>query len=430
VEGGVISPEQAARIRGLYPEPKPGLPWSTIVFSGLGVVIAGLGIILLLAYNWQDLHRLAKLGIILTGIIVLHGCGLRLFLRSAHWAQVGEAMCLMGSMLFGAGIWLVAQTYHIEEHFPNGFLLWGIGALALAWAMPSIAQALLAVIVLCIWGCSESWGFDHAMHWAPALLFAGGGLLAWRLKSLLLLTVVLAAFCLSLAANTSVLDSGLVLRVLLNSATAFVAAALLSRDNQTFPGSTGVWQFFGWVGFLFCLYLLTFPEITEGLLGWYHFGDEPHVGLAKLFYEWVPLALGVGLWGLVAFRFQPNRWWQDEAYGLHLEDWLLPLSALLCQVLAMAKFTEDKWFVAGVFNLVLLAIAGMWMARGGRSGLLRPMVLGSVLLIALATARFFDLFESLAWRGLAFLVVGGVLAAEGVLFKRSRKAAQTKEATL
>ena len=41
-------------------------------------------------------------------------------------------------MLFGAGIWLVAQVYHIEEHFPDGFLIWGIGALALAWAMPSI----------------------------------------------------------------------------------------------------------------------------------------------------------------------------------------------------------------------------------------------------------------------------------------------------
>lgn len=40
-------------------------------------------------------------------------------------------------MLFGAGIWLVAQIYHIEEHYPNGFLIWGLGAMALAWALPS-----------------------------------------------------------------------------------------------------------------------------------------------------------------------------------------------------------------------------------------------------------------------------------------------------
>ena len=36
VDRGLISDEQASRIRGLYPDPKAGLPWSTIIFSGLG----------------------------------------------------------------------------------------------------------------------------------------------------------------------------------------------------------------------------------------------------------------------------------------------------------------------------------------------------------------------------------------------------------
>ena len=40
---------------------------------------------------------------------------------------------MLGTLFFGAGIWLVAQIYHIDEHFPNGFLIWGLGALALAW---------------------------------------------------------------------------------------------------------------------------------------------------------------------------------------------------------------------------------------------------------------------------------------------------------
>jgi hypothetical protein len=91
------------------------------------------------------------------------------------------------------GIWLVAQFYHIDEHFPNGFLLLGLGALAMVWAMPSIAQGLLAVTVLCIWGCSEGWGFDVASHWAPVLVLAAGGVLAWRMRSLVLLAATLVA---------------------------------------------------------------------------------------------------------------------------------------------------------------------------------------------------------------------------------------------
>ena len=50
----------------------------------------------------------------------------------------------LGTMFFGAGIWLIAQVYHIDEHYPNGFLLWGLGALAMAWALRSIPQAIVA----------------------------------------------------------------------------------------------------------------------------------------------------------------------------------------------------------------------------------------------------------------------------------------------
>ena len=426
VDRGLISDAQAAGIRGLYPEPKEGLPWSTIIFSGLGGAIAGLGIILLVAYNWHALDRYTKLAIIFAGMAGLHGAGLRLFLRSERWRQFGEALCLVGSMLFGAGIWLVAQVYHIDEHFPNGFLLWGFGALAMAWAMPSVAQGLLAVAVLCIWGCCEGWGFDVAIHWAPVLVLVGGGLLAWRMRSLVLLAVTLPAFTLALSANATAVEGGLVLRVLLSCVTAFVAVSLIAERSRGFPKSARVWEFFGWAGFLACLYLLTFPGVTEDLLGWDR-QAPPGAGREQMVYQWLPLALCGGLWGFVAWRWRtaPAR---AEAPGPKLEHWLLPLTALLCNILALARFTEDRWFVAGVFNLVFLAVAAAWMARGGREGLLGPMVLGSLLLVALTAARFFDLFESLATRGLVFLLVGAVLGAEGALFRRARRRTPTVEA--
>ena len=392
-----------------------------IIFSGLGGAIAGLGIILLIAYNWHELHRFTKLGIIFSGMLSLHLWGLRLFLKNERWRQFGDALCLGGSMLFGAGIWLVAQVYHIEEHFPNGFLIWGLGALTFAWVMPSIVQGLLAVIVLCIWGCTEAWAFDHALHLAPVFMLLSCGVLAWRLRSVLLLTISLAAFVLSLCANVSTVESNLTFRFLVSCSTAFAGIAVLTEWGTAFPKSSRVWQFFGWGGFLLCLYLLTFPSITEDLLGWREPRQQTGSPMIWL-YQWTPLLLSLAVWGILGWRLRTQKNSDQELVGF--ESWLLPLSAVLCHVLALARFTEDKWFVASVFNLVFLALAAAWMARGARKGLVQPMVLGSVLLVALASARFFDLFESLAVRGFVFVMVGGILAVEGALFRKARRPAE------
>ena len=116
------------------------------------------------------------------------------------------------------------------------------------------------------------------------------------------------------------------------------------------------------------------------------------------------------------------------------EHWLLPLTVLFCQVLAVAwaRFSGgmigvDQVAIAGAFNLIFLAIASMWMARGCREGELKPVILGSLLLVALVTARYFDLFDSLALRGLVFLIVGSVLFAEGFFYRRARQRAEPGE---
>jgi len=423
---GLITGPQAEQIRGLYPEPGTPWPWSTIVFSGLGAAIGGLGIILLLAYNWHSLPKFAKLGIIFSGIAGLHASGLHLFLKRPRWQQVGEALSLLGTMLFGAGIWLVAQIYHIEEHFPNGFLLWGLGALALAWAMPSLAQALLAVTVLCIWGCSEGWGFDRAMHWAPALVLAGTGLLAWRLRSRVLLFTTLAAFGFLLCATVSAVHHAILLRVALDCSLAFVAIAVLTRRKNWFPEGAGIWALFGWFGFLLCVYLMTFPGIVEDLLGWNSRAELGRTFTLTL-YEWMPLGIGLALWAMVAWPLRPGTLPETRPQDCSLEELLLPLTAIVCQVMAMTRFVADKWSLAGVFNLVFLAVAGAWMARGCRKGLLRPLLLGSGLLVVLTTARYFDLFESLLVRGVIFLMVGALFFAEGTLFRRASQRSATED---
>jgi uncharacterized membrane protein len=179
VREGILSAEQAARLRALYPAPTPTRPWATLIFCGLGAVIVGLGVILLFAYNWHAMPKIAKLVTVFAALAAAHAGGLYLFQAKPRYRAMGEALTVAGTMLFGAGIWLVAQIYHIDEHFPTGFLIWGLGAFLLAWTLPSIFQALVALALLTIWAGTESTAFSTPVHRLPA--GRGGGVARFHL---------------------------------------------------------------------------------------------------------------------------------------------------------------------------------------------------------------------------------------------------------
>ena len=117
----------------------------------LAATLVGLGVILFFAYNWAEWPRFLKLGLVFVTLIGAHGGALWMARKNPSNHGLIEGLHIFGTMMFGAGIWLVAQMYHIDEHYPNALLIWGAGALGLAWAMPSLAQAFLAVVLITLW---------------------------------------------------------------------------------------------------------------------------------------------------------------------------------------------------------------------------------------------------------------------------------------
>jgi hypothetical protein len=77
--------------------------------------------------------------------------------------------------------------------------------------------------------------------------------------------------------------------------------------------------------------------------------------------------------------------------------------------------------VAWSSNLVLLGIAAMWMWQGCNESLLRPSVLGSLLLSAVVLARYFDLFDNFASRGFAFIILGGIFIGEALYYRKIKR---------
>jgi uncharacterized membrane protein len=91
---------------------------------------------------------------------------------------------LLGVLLFGANIWLIAQTYNINAHYPDGTLLWGAGALAAAFLVPSRAALAAALVIGAYWTWQETIDFERPIHLAFLLYWALSAALAsylnWR----------------------------------------------------------------------------------------------------------------------------------------------------------------------------------------------------------------------------------------------------------
>lgn len=416
---GLVTEEQAGRLRQRYAQP-PGeaTPWGLLVFATTGAIVIGLGVILLFAYNWDEIPKFAKLALVFAAVIGAHAGGIRLLARDGWQPRLGEALTVLGTMFYGAGIWLVAQVYNIDEHYPNGFLFWALGALAMAWAIRSTANGLLAVILLAIWGCCETYDFRNPEYWSIPLIVAGLLPLAWMQRSAILLAVTLAALQLLIAVNVGFWGAGahaftasLALGVLLVAASRLTAA-----DRPDFSAGARVMAFFGFGAFLVCAYLLSFADAADNLLDWTRRGGS-HAGIAHTF-GWTLFAAGLAAWGWLARRCLLQR-----ALEIRREEWLLPIALLYCFGLASMDARHWALFVSWTFNLVLLGFAVMWMWRGCQESRLRPTVLGSLLLSAVVLARYFDLFQSLASRGMAFIILGGIFVAEAMYYRKIRRAA-------
>ena len=411
VTAGIVSRDQAHRINSLYPEPTQRRAWGTLVFSGFGAAIFGLGVILLLAYNWAAMPKEAKLAVIFVGMASAHGLGLWLHTRGSGSRLLSEALLLLGSMLFGAGIWLIAQIYHIDEHYPSGFFIWGLGTLTLAWLLPSVAHGLLAATLWTTWLCCEGIHYHDCGWWGPPLLLISTASLAWRLRSKALLLATLLGFIFSIQAMVA--DARSFPMILMNLALAmfWIATGSIAKQARCFAASSRVFTALGWTFFIPLSFILSFEDVVGRIR------DGVAEGSIDFAYFVVVLisALAVSFVAVVRHYIRGGSWPH--------ENWV----ALVAVVFVVPA---PLWaWPAGIFvffNVVLLGLAGALMVRGCQQGALHLTVKGSLLLVGLASVRYFDLFTSLAARGVAFAVVGAVLFGVGTVFTYVRRRRHTE----
>lgn len=165
---GIISPEQGAQILDLYERPVESAQrqHSQAVFTlfAVAALLVALALFLVIGYNWDALPRAVKLVVIFGVLFGTHALGFSLR-YGRDLRTLSEAVFFLGCLFYGGAIWLVAQVFNLNAHYPDGFWYWALGVLPFALCLDTLLLHLLLVALLAIWAGVEVLGFNALGGW-------------------------------------------------------------------------------------------------------------------------------------------------------------------------------------------------------------------------------------------------------------------------
>jgi uncharacterized membrane protein len=216
-QDGLIDRELYAQLADRYRfdgiEDEAGNRFVTIL-TGLGCILIGLGILSFVAANWQYLDKTWRIVVMITAFITVNVSGFYLWRQSAvsrfgsNQRRFGEGFLLLGALLFGANIALLAQLFHIGGEVGVLFMGWSIGVLIMAYLLSMTSLGIFSMVLMGLgyWSLAFNYGaLLSTPAWVPFLhdhmpTFAAVafGLLAYRCKSLPVFGLALIAWLTSL----------------------------------------------------------------------------------------------------------------------------------------------------------------------------------------------------------------------------------------
>lgn len=387
----------------------------SFVLGILGVILLAAGAISFFAANWQGMSKLLKLSLLFSSMISA-------YLASA-WAlsgseprhpALGQAFLLLGVLLFGNNIMLIAQIYHIDSHYPNGILLWAAGALMTAVIMRSETVLIAAILLALLWSGMEIFDFRQ-IHW-PWLIF-------WLISLVFVIRqqftlashiIILSLFCwllLSFGSFTRYASTGFIVQIyLLIGIAVFMLARALKMTQCCVDLCKNMSRYALIFAFVF-LYILSFPELDLYPL-------LAHSSMDQI--TWLSINLLLMLLTVV-FLMLRLKW---ETGVLPLYKWLgmLWLAVLFATLLSNVFLYQDQQGTTVLMVNLLLFTLVIWLIYRGLEEHKSFYVNVAFVIFAITfISRYFDTFWTLLDHSLFFSVGGLILILGGYWLEKKRR---------
>lgn len=397
-KAGVISKDTATRIESYY---KGRNDTSTnklfLVFGVLGAILVGLGIILIIAHNWDELPRGLKTGAAFLPLLVGQALCSFTLLKKHQNVVWKESSAVFLFFAVGASIALISQIYNIPGDLSSYLLTWMILTLPLVYVMRSSMVSLLYIIGITYFA-SETGYWDYPtdspyVFWLMLAAIVPHYYLLLKKSPhsnfvrfhnwfvALSLTVVLGTF-------SKQMD-----KLMFLAYTSLFGLFYLFGTSKFLPDRTtkNAYTLLGSLGTVIILLILSFNEFWEHLIKKDMFLSE--ISVAPEFI--ITIILTVLAMVFVYERFKSSSIKSISPFSVAF--------LLFIPVFFIGTFSPIAVFL---INFLVFAIGILTIRAGSKQNHFGILNYGLLIIAALIVCRFFDTDLSFVIRGLLFISVG------------------------
>lgn len=153
IEAGLIDAGTAERLRSHERSRAPEHTGRAARLAfGFGGLLLAAGVLLFVAANWDLLSPWSRFGILMGAVAALHLGGA---VGGRFSPALATSLHAAGTAALGAGIFLSGQVFHLQEHWPQGLLLWALGAGFAALLLRDWPQVLWVAVLGPAWLAAE-----------------------------------------------------------------------------------------------------------------------------------------------------------------------------------------------------------------------------------------------------------------------------------
>ncbi len=382
-----------------------------MIFGILGAILSGLGIILILAHNWDDLYNTAKS--IISFLPLLIGqlfCGYTILKKAENtvWRESSSVFLFFG---IGASISLIAQVYNISGDLNSFLLTWMLLSLPLVYLLRTSIVSLSYVIGITYYCCNSNYfSYPKEQTYLFWLLFLGiiphyYQLLTTKPQSNFTLFhhwFVAISLMISLGSVGDGNEKLLYLSYMCLFAIYYFIGRNSFFENQKLKFNS--YRIIGKLGTLILLFVYTFKSFWK-----YFHKTQFHENTLISSPEFI-IASMLTIVAVILF-YKKNSKTNFKDFGLIEIIFLLNILLILLGE-----------FAAIIANGIVLAIGLLEIKRGNQLNNLRILNFGLLIITILITCRFFDTDFSFVVRGILFISLGlGFFLTNYVMLKKRNR---------
>jgi uncharacterized membrane protein len=411
----VITEETAQKITAYYNnQPNNSSNRLFIVFGILGALLVGMGVVLIIAHNWDILPKNIKLLIgLLPMILGQIVSGYLIVKRSERKAwREGTATFLVFAVAISISI--VSQVYNIEGNFGRFLLVWMSLSLPIVYVLRSSMASLLFISGITWYACEVgyfNYPHDHAfMYWVLLALILPFYYFEFfrsdQKNNFFYFHSWLLALSVTICLGVFIDDGGESMMIAYMSLfSAFVIMSEL-KAFDTHRVISNAYLVIGSLGVIMLLLALSFDWY------WDELADTSIVGITSgaEFYVAIIITAAASILLFLLLRNKPFQNINSKSFAFILFIILFFIglnSPMVSQLL---------------INLLILMLAVHTIRDGAQRNHLGILNYGLLIITALILCRFFDTDFSFVVRGLLFIAVGvGFFATNYYMIQKRKK---------